>query len=562
MNRYFNVNGACFPDEHYMVDLTSRLIQIRKLVDDGKYFVINRARQYGKTTMLWALKQYLSEEYTVAFLSFQRISAAKFRNENVFSIAFARSFLQAVENDPGLADRACQEAVDELKKDMKNADGSFELMELFSNLSRICGQAAKPLILMIDEVDNASNNQVFVDFLGMLRDYYLTRKVTPVFHSVILAGVYDIKNLKQKIRPEESRRYNSPWNARADNEENESLLSFDECPRHHRETESPYDVAADFDIDMSFSAKDIEEMLREYEADHKTGMNCPAAASLIYEYTSGYPYLVSRICKLVDEKITGSGKFPDRQSAWTREGIEEAVKSLLMESNTLFESLTGRLSDYPRLKEMLYSLLFTGRSIPYNPLNDSLKTAEMFGFIRNTEGNAAVANRIFETVLYNLFLSEEALDSGIYKAGLMEKNQFIRNGRLDMKLVLQKFVLYFDDLYGDQETTFLEEAGRRYFLLYLRPIINGAGNYYVEARTRNMERTDVIVDYRGEQFVIELKIWHGNTYNERGEKQLADYLDYYHLQKGYMLSFNFNKKKKIGVKEISVGDKVLVEAVV
>ena len=77
-----------------------------------------------------------------------------------------------------------------------------------------------------------------------------------------------------------------------------------------------------------------------------------------------------------------------------------------------------------------------------------------------------------------------------------------------------------------------------------------------------MERTDVIVDYQGEQFVIELKIWHGNTYNERGERQLADYLDYYHLKKGYMLSFNFNKKKQIGVKEITIGDKVLVEAVV
>lgn len=29
-----------------------------------------------------------------------------------------------------------------------------------------------------------------------------------------------------------------------------------------------------------------------------------------------------------------------------------------------------------------------------------------------------------------------------------------------------------------------------------------------------------------------------------------------------MLSFNFNKKKEIGVKEIVVGDKVLIEAVV
>ena len=50
--------------------------------------------------------------------------------------------------------------------------------------------------------------------------------------------------------------------------------------------------------------------------------------------------------------------------------------------------------------------------------------------------------------------------------------------------------------------------------------------------------------------------------SERGEKQLSDYLDYFHLTKGYMLSFNFNKKKEIGVKEIRIRDKILIEAVV
>ncbi len=58
----------------------------------------------------------------------------------------------------------------------------------------------------------------------------------------------------------------------------------------------------------------------------------------------------------------------------------------------------------------------------------------------------------------------------------------------------------------------------------------------MESRTRNMERTDVTVDYRGEKMVIELKIWRGNAYNECGEKQLIDYLEHYHLKKGYMLS--------------------------
>ena len=101
-----------------------------------------------------------------------------------------------------------------------------------------------------------------------------------------------------------------------------------------------------------------------------------------------------------------------------------------------------------------------------------------------------------------------------------------------------------------------------YFLLYLRPIINGTGNYYIEARTRSLRRTDVIVDYRGEQFIIELKIWRGQEYNSRGEKQLADYLDYYHQKVGYMISFAFNKNKKSGVYEVKLDDKIIIEAIV
>ncbi len=73
---------------------------------------------------------------------------------------------------------------------------------------------------------------------------------------------------------------------------------------------------------------------------------------------------------------------------------------------------------------------------------------------------------------------------------------------------------------------------------------------------------DLVIYYMGEQNVIELKIWRGNAYNERGEEQLSNYLEYFHLTRGYMLSFNFNKKKEIGVKEIKVGDKTLIEAVV
>ena len=131
-----------------------------------------------------------------------------------------------------------------------------------------------------------------------------------------------------------------------------------------------------------------------------------------------------------------------------------------------------------------------------------------------------------------------------------------------MTMVLEKFVQHFSSIFDDKQESFMEEEGRRYFLLYLRPIINGTGNYYIESRTLDNRRTDVIIDYKGEQFIVELKIWHGIAYNQEGEKQLAAYLDTYGLKKGYMLTFNFNKKKEIGVKQVTYDDKVLIEAVV
>ena len=59
------------------------------------------------------------------------------------------------------------------------------LVELFRKLSVVCKLNDKKIVLMIDEVDSASNNQVFLDFLAQLRGYYLIRNKRPTFQSVI-----------------------------------------------------------------------------------------------------------------------------------------------------------------------------------------------------------------------------------------------------------------------------------------------------------------------------------------------------------------------------------------
>ena len=321
---------------------------------------------------------------------------------------------------------------------------------------------------------------------------------------------------------------------------------------------SPWNIAADFRVNMNFQPEDISQMLGEYAEDKKYPVNIQESAHEIYRYTSGYPYLVSRICKSIDENCVHRSP----RECWSKPGISEAVKTLLNVTDPLFDDMLKKITDCKELKEILYAILFRGESYPYNPDNFPIQIGVMFGFLTEQDSRVVVSNRIFETRLYNLFLSEDLTDSIIYQSGDREKNQFVRDGKLNMELVLEKFMLHYQDVYGNSTEKFLENNARRMFLLYLKPIINGTGNYYIEAQTRDQTRTDVVVDYLGEQFVIELKLWRGDEYHKRGRRQLVEYLEYYHLDKGYLLSFNFNKNKTTGIREISVGNRRIMEVVV
>ena len=295
--------------------------------------------------------------------------------------------------------------------------------------------------------------------------------------------------MKLKLRPEGEHKYNSPWN-----------------------------IATSFDVDMSFSVDGIAGMLKEYETDYNTGMDVREVAVSIYEYTSGYPFLVSLICKTIAENISLKSERLKGNLAWSKEGVSEAVKIILKEQATIFDSLIKQIDTYKELREMLYAILFQGSRLSFNPYNESINLALMFGYVKEKDGSLVIANRIFEMQLYNYFLSKDELLETTYQEAQSNKNQFIKNGTLNMDLVIEKFVTYFHDVYGDNDQKFIEEYGRKFFLLYLKPIINGTGNYYIEAETRDAKRTDVIVDYLGEQFIIELKIWNGEKYNTEGEE--------------------------------------------
>ena len=196
-----------------MVDISSKLDGICSLIEQGKYFTINQARQYGKTTTMELLRRSLEKQYVVLSLSFEEFGKETFANEN----QFVRDFLE-IQLFPEL----------ELQK---------EDLNIFMEQNR------KILTDKNEKFNLAKLSRVFIDFLAVLRAGYMKRSRMKAFQSVILAGVYDVKNVKVKLEPDHEK-HNSPWN-----------------------------IAADFDVDLGFSVEDIQTMLQDYMVEQHKKMD-------------------------------------------------------------------------------------------------------------------------------------------------------------------------------------------------------------------------------------------------------------------------------------------------
>ncbi len=498
MRKRFNITGSCNPERHYMVDTEKRFNAVENLIDMGEYFTINRARQYGKTTMLQTIRRRLSDKYLIIKTSFEGIGDESFDGIPLFVTTFCRLMVGFLK-DIGI-DEQIWKVFD--RKDLTTFD------ELSDTITKFCETSKKPVVLLIDEVDKSSDNQLFLNFIGMLRNKYLERNegLGNTFHSVILAGVYDIKNLKLKLRPDAEKKYNSPWN-----------------------------IAADFNVDMTFHPEEIAQMLNDYENDVHSGMDIKAISEEIYKYTTGYPYLVSAICKIIDERL---------EAKWTLDNVQQAVKIIAIGENvTLIDDLSKNIENNIELRDFLFSIVVNGAEYSFTMVDPIVKLANMFSYIRkNQRGKTIIHNLIFEEALFMYFGNKTMREQGT-KISPYVLN-YVQNGKLNMEHVVTRFRDLMHEEYRESTEPFLEKEGRLLFLTFLKPIINGIGFYYVEPQTRDNRRMDLVVTYDKQEYIVELKIWHGDKYEELGRDQLSGYLATRGMDEGYLVTFDFSKNKQ------------------
>ncbi|EJO5347115.1 AAA family ATPase [Clostridium botulinum] len=504
MKKRFNVTGTCIPEKHYMVDISNKLESILELVYNEEYFIINRPRQYGKTTTLYLLNRYFktSNGYIPIKISFEGIGDLVFEDEKMFS----KEFLQIMSDSLFINNEILSEYLEQKKTQVEN------FIDLSRVITKFIIKAKKKIVLMIDEVDKSSNNQLFLNFLGMLRNKYLLRNEGEdyTFHSVILAGVHDIKTLKLKIRSDGEHKYNSPWN-----------------------------IASDFDVDMSFSVKEIQTMLDDYVENKKVDLDKEYFSERLYFYTSGYPFLVSKLCKIIDEKI-----MDESELKWQKNYLELAVKELLNDSNTNFDSLIKNIENNQELQELVRKIILDGYEISYNQDNPIITMGIIYGIFKNLNGKIKIHNKMYEQRIYNYMTSliETKMNLGFYN----ERETYLNVDRtLNIKKILVKFQEFMKHEYSQKREVFLEEDGRLVFLAFLSPIINGSGFAFKEVKGGEEKRFHIAITYNKKMYILELKIWRGEEHHKKGLIQLGEYLEQYGLEEGYLLIFDLRKSTNL-----------------
>ena len=351
----------------------------------------------------------------------------------------------------------------------------------------------------------------------MLRNKFLASREGEdvTFHSVILAGLHDIKSLKLKIRPDGEKKYNSPWN-----------------------------IAVDFKINMSFSPKEIATMLSEYVEITGNQMDINEVSERIFLYTSGYPFLVSKICKIITEKLLP----PKEKKVWELSDIDTAVNELLTEDNTLFESLVKNLENNNELYNFIQSITLGYKEYTFESQNPIINLAYMYGIIdKDDKQKVKIHNRITAEKITNYMISKHLTSN--YDTYNNTQDPYIKlDGRLDFEKVLFKFQEVIKEKYHNslllKSDEFLEKDLRLLFLVFLKPIINGVGFSYKEVEIGAEKRLDIIVLFQMEKFIVELKIWYGPEYHKRGIEKLKKYMEIENINKGYMLIMNKNRDKE------------------
>jgi hypothetical protein len=488
MGRFFNTAGPCKSDIHYTLEPMGRLFSVRSLVEAQKYFILHAPRQTGKTTTMIAFMEAINKEgkYVAVYANVEPAQALRHDvvlANDVFVNAVAGNGRFFLPKEYWPSDYAL------------SAEKGGERFKEF--LNRWCLELSKPLVLFIDEAD-ALIGDALLSLLRQLRSGYALRpKGFP--HAVALIGLRDIRDYR--IFSDNEKRY--VIGGSAFNIKDKSLTM------------------------TNFTPEEVRELYGLHTAE--TGQQFTAEAiDLVYSQTKGQPWLVNALGR---ELCFEEYKVPDNRTI-EAEDVYKAGEILIQRRDTHLDHLADKLSE-PRVARVVDIIL---SSEDFSKLDeiapDDLQYVIDLGLVVRDKNGVGIANPIYrEVVPRELTWVQQTLMRSY------EEWYIGDDGRLNMENVLKRFFAFYKEHAEmlSKRGLYTESAYHLAFVAWLQRIVNGGG-YIRREYAAGTGFVDVVVEFKGDKFVFELKT-ERNYVRKEALAQIARYAHRVGVKECYLMVF-------------------------
>ena len=389
--RYFNTSGPCNRDEHYMIESSTRLKGVERLIAMKQYFVIHAARQSGKTTYLLDLEEKINAagQYYALYCSLESIQKYDDPREGIPEIVRLIKKLIAYSDIPNKFAFA------------ENADYHYLSGVLNMELTSFCMKIDKPFIILFDEIDCLSEDTL-ISFLRQLREGYVSRRKIPFVHSIALVGMRNIRDYKAKVRPD-----------------SQTLGSA-----------SPFNIVTETFTLQNFTKEEIFSLYQQH-TDESGQMFENKAIEYIFGQTQGQPWLVNAVAREIIEKILDY----DYSKAITAEMAETAIQTIIFRRDSHIDSLLERLKE-ERVRSVIEPMI-SGDDYFVRLSDDYLYVTDL-GLIKNVGGKIQPANPIYGEVIARK-LSIDAQDKFMTEKPDFILPRYLKDGKMDIHYLLKDF---------------------------------------------------------------------------------------------------------------------------
>jgi hypothetical protein len=483
--RFFNTAGPNQPERHYTLPLLARLPRVRRLIDQGLYFVLHAPRQVGKTTSLLGLARELTAEGAyVAVLVSMEVGAPFSGDVGAAELAILDAW----------RDNAAARLPPDLQPPPWPAAPPGR--RIAAALGAWARAAPRPLVIFLDEID-ALRGDALISVLRQIRDGYGNRPAA-FPHALALVGLRDVRDYK-----------------------------FASGGGEQTTTSSPFNIKADSLTLRNFTRDEVAALYGQHTAE--TGqVFLPEAVDRAFHLTQGQPWLVNALARQLTEELV-----EDRAVPITAPRVDEAGDILIRRQDTHLDSLIERLRE-PRVRAVIEPML-SGESLGDVPADD-LRFVTDLGLVRPSEsGGLVVANPIYREVIVRTLASTA-------RASLPQipVTWLTPGGRLDKEQLLASFLDFWRQ-HGEpllRTAPYHEVAPHLVMMAFLHRVVNGGSierEYAIGSG-----RMDLCLRFAGETLAIELKVWRPGRPDPlaQGLGQLDRYLTGLGLDGGWLVIFD------------------------